>query len=99
MMEGTDFLDMYTDEMLQKVLDEREEQRQRQKVAIPPKPAPRHTKAAFKRILDAAASQLKFIESEDYSIDNNSATEIFEDVMEAIYGPDIWDYINAFGPE
>ena len=51
------------------------------------------------RILVAAAEQLKFVESENYSIDNDSATELFEDVMEAIYGVEVWDFINAFCPD
>jgi hypothetical protein len=96
-MADTDFLDMYTDEMLENVLKERKEQKLIQ--AKLSKPKQRHTKAAFKIILDAAAVVLEHIESDDYNSDNDDDSALSEVVLNAIYGEKIWPWINQNVPD
>lgn len=38
---------------------------------------------------------VEFIDSEDYHEDNDYAHYIFETTLEAVYGKEVWDFINA----
>jgi hypothetical protein len=89
----TDFLDMYTDEMLENVLKERKEQKKIQDT--PPRPEPKYTKAGFRKIADAAHDMLDEMEGDDYCIDNDNESSLYETVMSAIYGEEIWAWMNA----
>lgn len=84
----TDFLKMYSTEDLEKVIADRKAEK-----AEIEKPTPIE-KPDFDRILASAEKHIEYLASDDYCDDNEEEHYIYEDVMEAIYGKDVWDWIN-----
>ena len=47
------------------------------------------------RMINAAKKHIAFCASSEYHSDNDETTWIYEDIIEAVYGPTIWDWING----
>jgi hypothetical protein len=89
-MTDTDFLKMYTTEHLKKVVADREAAEEEAKHALPVPLKKPH----YGRILASVERHIKYLASADYHDDNNEVDYIYEDVMKAMYGNDIFDWIN-----
>ena len=48
----------------------------------------------WRPVIDAAKDYLEFCASEDWHDDTDDAMFMFENVMQTIYGKNIWDWIN-----
>jgi hypothetical protein len=84
----TDFLDMYSIDDLKKVITDREEALAKLKIPVPLK------KPDFHKILDAAKKHIDYLANKDYEEDNDEEHIVYDVVIEAIYGRDVWEWIN-----
>ena len=49
----------------------------------------------FQELIDECQEYLDYLTSEEYHEDNDREHFIFESAMEAVFGRDVWEYINA----
>lgn len=47
------------------------------------------------KLRDICQSYLDYLDSDDYHEDNDYKQYIFEEAMKAIFGNDVWKYINS----
>ena len=48
----------------------------------------------FQELIDGCQEYLDYLTSEEYHEDNDLEHFIFESAMEAVFGKDVWEYIN-----
>jgi len=82
-------LSKYTDDDLRKELERREFSRM--------KPTMIEEAVNVRRIRESCKQYIEFLYSDEYHEDEigDYRNDIFEAVMETMYGLDVWDYINA----
>lgn len=47
------------------------------------------------KLRELCQSYIDYLDSEDYSEDNDYDHYIFEEAMNALYGPSVWGYVNS----
>lgn len=52
----------------------------------------------FGRLIDTVEDYMHYCHNEDYCEDNDYRQYVFEEALAAVYGPDIFTYLNRITP-
>jgi len=87
----TDFLKMYTTKDLEKVVADRKAAEAELNKPVPLK------NPDYRSILASAIKHIDYVASDDYCDDNDEEHYMYEDVMKAIFGNNVMDWISKHG--